>query len=416
MGKLGTIFGIVAAVLAIVAAGLSFMISGKRVLYEDRAAKLATTVVQVVDKLDQNSNSGAKAAVSFTVAEGQRNGTPEDSLGWKKFLDDPAAFDASLGQAVTLSDKINTQRDTLAKSLADASTGLGMDLDVKELRDLGNDTGVGTAVASIAGHVEAVAARDKAMADALVKAAGTINHSLDAAVLSKREESTDADGKVVKGQFPCVAPLEDFNGKVKGLSTRANDYADAIVAAIRGVSKHTWQADPEKVKDEREYSGALTSLQNDFTDINEQLALYEQAKKEVAEQKTRISQLMEGVEEAQAELRDVKKDLTKVKSENLRLKKIANIDEGAADGPSQDLAGEVVEVNEQWNFVVLNLGRKDRVPENLRMLVARGDKLVARLLVSKVMGKVSVAEILPEANVEAVKVGDRVIMPKEQEE
>jgi len=416
MGKLGTTFGIVAAILAIVAAGLSFMISGKRALYEDRASKLATTVAQMVDKLDQNSNSGAKAAVSFTVAEGQKNGTPEDTLGWKKYLADPSAFDSSLTQGVTLAEKLNTQRDALAKSLADTSTQLGQDLDVKELRDLASPTGFGTAISSVAGHVEAVSARDKAMADALVKAAGTINHPLDAAALSKREESTDADGKTVKGQFPCAAPLEAFNGSVKGLATRANDYAEAIVAGIRGVSKHTWQADPEKVKDEREYSGALTSLQNDFTDINEQLALYEQAKKEVAEQKARISQLVEGVEEAQAELKDVKKDLTKSKAEIKRLQKIANIGEGGTDGPSQDLSGEVVEVNDQWNFVVLNVGRKDRVPENLKMLVARGDKLVARLQLSKVMGKVSVAEILPEANIDAIKVGDRVIMPKEQEE
>ena len=96
MGKLGTIFGVVAALLAIAAAVLSFMISGKRALYEDRASKLADTVAQMVDKLDQNSNSGAKAAVSFTVAEGQKNGGPEDTLGWKKYLADPAAFDGSV--------------------------------------------------------------------------------------------------------------------------------------------------------------------------------------------------------------------------------------------------------------------------------------------------------------------------------
>jgi hypothetical protein len=416
MGKLGTIFGILAAILALAAAYLSFMISGKRAIYEDRASKLATTVTQMVDKLDQNSNSTAKAAVSFTVAEGQKNGSPEDTLGWKKYVADPGAFDASLGQAVGLAQKLNGQRDNLAKSLADTSTQLGMDLDVKELRDLSSEAGAGAAIAAVTGHVEAVMSRDKAMVDALVKAAGTINHPLDAAALNKREESTDADGKTVKGQFPCAAPLETFSGNVKGLATRANDYAEAIVAGIRGVNKHTWQADPEKLKDEREYSGVLTSLQNDFTDINEQLALYEQAKKEVAEQKTRISQLVEEVEEASAELKDVKKDLTKAKNQIVRLQKATGMNEDGPSGPDPNLSGEVVEVNDQWNFVVLNLGRTNRLPENLKMLVARGDKLVARLQVSRVMGKVSVAEILPDANVEAVKVGDRVIMPKEQEQ
>lgn len=414
MGKLGTISGVVAAVLAIAAAGLSFMISGKRALYEERAHKLATTVAQMVDKLDQNSNSGAKAAVSFTDAE--KNGAPEDTLGWQKYLADSSAFDGSLSQAVGLAQKLNGQRDTLAKSLSDATTQLGMDLDVKELRELGNEASFGAAVASATGHVEAVSARDKAMVDALVKAGGAMNHPLDAAVLSKRDESTDADGKKVLGQYPCVAPLEAFAGNVKGLATRANDYAEAIVAGIRGVNKHTWQANPDKIKSDTEYSGALTSLQNDFTDINEQLALYEQAKKQVAEQKTRISQLVQEVEENSAELKDVKKDLAKTKYDLAKARKALGTPEGGPEGPAADLSGEVVEVNDQWNFVVLNLGRSNRVPENLKMLVARGDKLVARLQVSKVLGKVSVAEILPEAKIDSVKVGDRVIMPKEQEE
>jgi len=416
MGKLGTIFGIVAAVLAIVAALLSFLISGKRAQYEERAGKLADTVAKMVSKLDQNSNSGVPAQVSFTIAD-KSNGTPEDgSLSWKRYAAEPSAVDSALAQAVSLAGKLNVQRDNLAEAVAKTAGQLQMetDLDPAHLRDLANEAQFSAAVAAVAGHVEAVTARDKAMVEALVKAAETLNHPLDSTAFSKREESTDAEGKTVKGAFPCAAPLDEFAGNVKGLSTRCNDYAEAIVNGINSVSKHTWQADSQKVKDEREYSGVLTSLQNDFADINEQLALYEQAKKEVAEQKQRISQLVEEVEETSAELKDVKKDLTKAKTQIARLQKAAGFD-GEAGSVDPNLAGEVVEVNDQWNFVVLNLGRANRVPENLKMLVARDDKLVARLQVSKVFGKVSVAEILPEANIEAVRVGDRVILPKEQE-
>ena len=49
------------------------------------------------------------------------------------------------------------------------------------------------------------------------------------------------------------------------------------------------------------------------------------------------------------------------------------------------------------------------------MLVARDDKLVARLQVSKVFGKVSVAEILPRGEHRGGQGRDRVILPKEQE-
>ena len=416
MGKLGTIFGMVAALLAIVAAVLSFLISGKRALYEERAGKLADTVAKMVGKLDQNSNSGVPAAVSFTVAD-KAAGTAEDgSLAWKKYLEDANAFGTNLDQAVTLAGKLNLQRDGLAEAMGKTASVLGMDVDPATLRDVSNEAQFGTAVASISGHAEAVSERDKAMQEALLKAAETISHPVDATVLSKREETTDAEGNAVQGQFPCKGPLDEFTGNIKGLVTRCNDYADAIGAAINGVTKHTWQANADKIKDEREYGGVLTSLQNDFAEINEQLALYEQAKKEVAEQKTRISQLVEELEETSAELKDTKKDLTKIKGQLDRVRKSIGDFGGPEGGPDPNITGEIIEVNDQWNFVIVNLGRNSRVQENLKMLVARQDRLVARLQISKVLGKFSVAEILPEANVEAVKIGDRVLLPKAQEE
>jgi len=288
------------------------------------------------------------------------------------------------------------------------------DSDPAKLRDLSNEATFGAALSAVGGHVEAVTARDKAMVAALVRASESLSHPIDQGVFNKREETTDADGKAVKGQFACAAPLDDFTGNVKGVVTRCNDYAEAIVTGIRSVSKFTWHADAEKVKDEREYSGVLTSLQNDFTEINEQLALFEQAKKEVAEQKTRISQLTDELENTAGELKDNKKELTKAKSKIKQLETMlgGSIEDGTVD---PNLTGQIVQVNDEWNFVVVNVGRTQRVQENLKMLVARDDKLVARLQLSKVLGKVSVAEILPEANVDAVRVGDRVIMPKSQD-
>ena len=171
-----------------------------------------------------------------------------------------------------------------------------------------------------------------------------------------------------------------------------------------------------KVRDEREYAGVLTSLQNDFDEINEKLALYDQAKKEVAEQKKRIEELVNDLEMTNTDLRETKRELAKLKTTAARrLPGGVLSGTGEPGGLNPDLAGKVLQVNREWNFVVIDVGRKDQVPENLRMLVARDDKLVAKLLISKVLGQVSVAEIMPEAMVSDVRVGDRVIMPKAQE-
>ncbi|MBN2449929.1 MAG: hypothetical protein JXR77_06050 [Lentisphaeria bacterium] len=418
MGKLGTFFGIIAAVLAIAAAALSFLISQKRALYEERAGKLAGTVAGMVQKMDQNSNTGLAATITFTAAD-KTAGTAEDgALAWTKYAEDSSAFDGLLTQALTLSGNLNQQRDDLADALGKTAASMQMadtDLDPAMLRNLGDPEEFGRAVNGVLGHAEAVSARDQAMLKALIRASDDISHPIDQMAFSRRDETTDVDGNVVKGQFPCAVPLDEFGGHVKGMVTRCNQYADTMAEAINRVTKHQWEADPSKIRDEREYAGVLTSLLNDFDDINEQLALYEQAKKELAEQKQRIAQLMDEVEDTRGELKDTQKELSRVKRRLGQYERTVGGSGGDGEGTlDPNMVGEVLDVNPEWDFVIVNKGRQDHVSENLRLLVARGDKLVAKLMVSKVLGKVSVAEILPEALVTDVKVGDRVIVPRQQ--
>lgn len=416
MGKLGTIFGLVAAVLAIVAAVLSFLISGKRAQYEARAGKLAETVARMTASLDQNTNSGVGANVTFT-AKGE--GTEESgSLSWKQYAEDAAAFTQAADSAAGLAAKINQQRDTLAEALGKTAEALAMEqnADPAKFRDLSDEAAFAANVAALEGHVQAVSARDKAMTDALLKASQAVRRPLAEGVFTTRQTTKDADGNEVPGPFPCAAPLDDFTSAVQSVATRCEKYADAIADGIRAVSTFTWSTDPDRLRDERDYRGALTSLENDFAGINERLALYEQAKKQIADQKARIARLEDEVEEAAGELKDSKKELSKAKAEIEKLRKIIGVGPEGEETIDPNLTGTVVQVNEDWNFVVVDVGRTHHVQENLKMLVARDDKLVARLQLSKVFGKVSVAEILPEANIDTVRVGDRVILPKVQDD
>ena len=68
MGSLGKIFGPIVVVLAIAAAVLSFMLSGQRLKFRDRAASLAQGMTETAKKLDEGSNSGKSANITFTAA------------------------------------------------------------------------------------------------------------------------------------------------------------------------------------------------------------------------------------------------------------------------------------------------------------------------------------------------------------
>ena len=57
-------------------------------------------------------------------------------------------------------------------------------------------------------------------------------------------------------------------------------------------------------------------------------------------------------------------------------------------------AGRVLAVNQAWNFVVLNLGDRNGVTNNVEMLVKRGNQLVGKVRVTSVEPATSIADIV----------------------
>jgi predicted nuclease with TOPRIM domain len=424
MGKLSTPFGILAAILAIAAAALSFWIAGRRTEFRQRADMLATAVATMVQKMDAQSNTSLGNQVSFTAAT---DSAPESgSLGWKAFSeakDDAGTYGAyqeKLDMAIKLSADLNQQRNDLAEALDGVGSRLNLpetELDVAALRDLSDQERFGKALNTVTGHVTAVANRDEALIDTITKAANEIGHPIDEQALTQRETSTDENGEITLGDYPYRIPLNEFGMRITGLKTRADEYADTLAEAVARINKHDWETNADAIKDEREYGAALTSLLNDYDDINEKLALYEKAKIQIEEQKERIKGLVNDLDETRDKLDKTQDELTSATAELRDLRRIVTGRPDVGFGTEEidpNLEGEILEVNPEWNYVILGLGRKDQVQENMKMLVARDDKLIAKLLVSKVMGTVSIAEILPEINTGAVKVGDRVILPSAQ--
>jgi hypothetical protein len=59
----------------------------------------------------------------------------------------------------------------------------------------------------------------------------------------------------------------------------------------------------------------------------------------------------------------------------------------------QPLTGEVVAYNEGWNFVVVNLGDKQGVTPESKLMIQRGGKMIAQLQITDVQPKFSTAGI-----------------------
>ena len=75
----------------------------------------------------------------------------------------------------------------------------------------------------------------------------------------------------------------------------------------------------------------------------------------------------------------------------------------------EGLKGSVVEVDSDWDFVVLDIGSQQGVIEKGEMLVNRGGNLVAKVKITSVMENRSIANIMSDWKQTDVSVGDQVV-------
>lgn len=71
--------------------------------------------------------------------------------------------------------------------------------------------------------------------------------------------------------------------------------------------------------------------------------------------------------------------------------------------------GKLVYVNPEWNFGVIDIGVADGSQAGGEMMVRRGDELLGRIRISAVKDSISIVEILPEYQEQAIKEGDDVL-------
>ena len=74
-----------------------------------------------------------------------------------------------------------------------------------------------------------------------------------------------------------------------------------------------------------------------------------------------------------------------------------------------NLRGHVAAVHDRWGFIVIDLGRTQRVQPNSQFLVYRDKKLVGKVQVVSVSPSTSIAELLPEYRHGSPRVGDLVV-------
>jgi len=315
MGKLGNIFGVLALLLAGAAAFFSFTISQRRAEFRLRADKMAATVAEIVQAIDDESGTSVASEVSFTAGNADEGTKGDGSLSAIKFHEakdeggEFADFQGVLDKAVEHVNDLATRRTQLADSLYTAAQILELredqfpaevmtedeeeeeedgDLEgdevegegeegeaeegeeegeeeeeevevqgvVARLRDLGDPEVFADATERIQAHITAVKDRDDAMLKTLTAAAKVIDEPINEKALTARKESQDEEGNIELGAYPCETTLGDFQKNVVALDKRSAAYSQTLVAAMAKVKAHEdifeWTADPTRVKSKRQ--------------------------------------------------------------------------------------------------------------------------------------------------------------------
>lgn len=120
----------------------------------------------------------------------------------------------------------------------------------------------------------------------------------------------------------------------------------------------------------------------------------------------KIKELMEQMTTLDQEKKVLDEQLVKLKAENKKLEEQKRLRE--AGKMPEGLTGHILSINDEWNFVVLDIGSNQGVIPDGMMMVHRDGALVGKVKVTSVEPSIAIADILPEWKQSPLQEGDTV--------
>jgi prefoldin subunit 5 len=189
-----------------------------------------------------------------------------------------------------------------------------------------------------------------------------------------------ADDEQTKAQLATVqSSLDAANAQVTSLNSKIDDLNKKIASLTPSGPAGPVNAGPTQA------------------DMDKLTAQLKDAQSQVAELSQIKDTLTNKVKDAESRADDLEKVVDRYKSGTVR----------------NGLEGEVLAVNQGWNFVVLSIGDRQGAIANAEMILQRGGSQIGKVRITEVEPSTSVADIIPGSLARGVRVqpGDRVVFP-----
>ena len=145
----------------------------------------------------------------------------------------------------------------------------------------------------------------------------------------------------------------------------------------------------------------LRAKEQEITDKNRQIGSLEDEK---ASLQTQLASLNE-------ELGNLRDQVATLEEEKTMLELLLAKCEGERGQITMEpgTSGKIIYANAEWNFVVIDIGTADGAQVTAEMIVHRGETMIGKIRISAVRENVSIAEVLPDFQTDAIKEGDHVL-------
>lgn len=217
------------------------------------------------------------------------------------------------------------------------------------------------------------------------------------------------------------AGLEAMKGPLNKLGASAANLWDGFVFTSNKLDETKTELaqtkeDLNSTKASLEQSQAEVAQLNDTVSQKEALITQANAKIEQVEQektglKSQIDDLNTQIAKVEEEKRGLQEELTTEK-QNYRdcNAEVAKLRGDKAPPMKKDIAGCIVVINKEWNFVVIDVGADKGGVINGEMLVHRKDKLIGKIRISSMTKKLALAEIINDWQTTPFQEGDRLVV------
>jgi chromosome segregation ATPase len=444
MAALNRFLIVLIVLLSCASAVLSYFLFQSRQELNERGETLARTVAEVAKALDQDEVTTVPDEVTF---EKPVEGEPgQGTLSWESYRENTENYLDALARVQDLAEKTSELRQVLADTLESVALELGSDELLKEKLEGMQVESVESAGQRIVYLAKAVDEQRDDFKSVILKVQTELQksdmnllRSFDKNLLDERKIVRDEMGEDQKGGFKHENELQGLNEAFDKAMERLTAYKNTLETAISTI-KVDWEKEGSRISASSisgsRYEQALETMEHVFADVNKEIDAFEETMEELKKLRAEEEALGENLQEVKSALNSKDDSLNHLRKEfeelqtkyNRLVKNVRSPDEetskgegvlGAGEGQptavdvSRDLVAEVLQVNDEWNFVVLNVGAKDAVSNDEEFIVTRGDDFVARVRVVRVAKDFCVADVKPVPDPQAVKEGDQAILPIE---